>query len=497
MTSQETENTAQVNNSEDFNDMLNESIKKINTAFKKGDVVVGTISSINESHIIISIGQKQDAYAEIGDFLENGEMPYKVGDEIKGFIVKMMDDQITISKSLNRSHGNKVLVKEAFVKKIPVKGKVIGTLKGGYSIDVFGLKAFCPLSHIDVYANEKPEVYLNNTFDFLIIEFEKGSIVLSRKNLLVSELEEKKEKFFSKIKMGDILKGKVIKITNYGAFIDLGGYEGLLHISELSWNHVESANEVISVGDEIDVKIMKIDSDRISLSIKELHENPMQAAINKLKIGDLVNCKVLRHGSFGSFVEIEKGVEGLIPISMISNNKINKPSEVLNIGDEIQARILRLDEKNLKISLTLKDEAVNPWDVDGIGLEQGMELVGIIDSISDHGAFIKVNNSLIGLMPQSKIRRAKLGLSQNNVGEEIEVRIASVDIKARRLSFEPLYLPILEVKKTEPKETKSFKEPKVKPENKKTKKDYTQDNDWQKYATNYQSVPEDNPFNDL
>ncbi|MCL2063123.1 MAG: S1 RNA-binding domain-containing protein [Candidatus Cloacimonetes bacterium] len=506
MASQETEKTTLVNNSEDFETMLNESIENLNSNFKKGDVVVGKISSINESHIIISIGQKQDALAEIGDYLENGVLPLKVGEEIKGFIVKMVDDQITISKSLNRSHGNKVLVKEAFTKKIPVKGKVIESLKGGYSVDVFGIRAFCPLSHIDLHGNEKPEAYINNTYDFLIIEFEKGSIILSRKSILSAETEEKKEKFFSRINVGDVVKGKVVRVTTYGAFIDLGGFEGLLHISELSWTHINKANEVINVGDEIDVKILKIENDKISLSYRALHENPMLVAMNKLKIGDTVTCKVIRHGSFGSFVEIEKGVEGLIPISLISQKRINKPSEVLNIGDEIKAKILKLDTENLKISLTLREEVVNPWVIDGADLQIGMELNGVIENITDHGAFIKVKNTLTGLMPQFKMKRAKLNLKQENIGDEIQVRVASFDIKSQRLSLEPLFMPELEVRTSDRKETRDNKdsreireprEPRERQENRKQNRDYSQDQDWKKYATNYQSVPEDNPFNDL
>ena len=497
MTSQETEKATQTNNSEDFETMLNESIQSLNINYKKGDVVVGKISSINESHIIISMGQKQDALAEIGDYLENGELLLKVGDEIKGFIVKMIDDQITISKSLNRSHGNKVLIKEAFTKNIPVKGKVTEALKGGYSVDVFGVRAFCPLSHIDLYGNEKPEVYLNNTYDFMIIEFDKSSTILSRKNFLTAEHEEKKEKFFSKINTGDTVKGKVVRITTYGAFVDLGGFEGLLHISELSWTHIAKASDIVNVGEEIDVKILKIDDEKISLSLKALQENPLLNAMNRLKIGDTVSCRVIRHGNFGSFVEIEKGVEGLIPLSAISSKRINRPSDVLSIGDEIKAKITKLDMDTLKISLSLKDEIVNPWDTQGPELHQGMELLGVIENITDHGAFIKVNNSIIGLLPQFKIRKAKLNLRQENIGDAIQVRISQVDLKAQRLSLEPLNMPDLEIRTPERRDFKDSREPREKQENRRQNRDYSQDQDWKKYATNYQSVPEDNPFNDL
>ncbi|MCK9328276.1 MAG: S1 RNA-binding domain-containing protein [Candidatus Cloacimonetes bacterium] len=488
MTHPENENTTQknTNNSEDFETMLDESMKNLNTNLKKGDVVTGTISSINESQIIISIGVKQDAYAEIGDYLEDGKLQYKIGDEIKGFIVKMNDHQIVISKSLNRSHGNKILVKEAFAKKIPVKGKVTEAVKGGYSVDVFSIRAFCPVSHIDLNINEKPETFVGNTYDFEIIEYERNNIIVSRKNLLIQEINEKKEKFFSNTNVGDILTGTVSRLTNFGAFIDLGGVEGLLHISEFSWAHVAKADEFLNVGDEIEVKVIALEGDRISLSIKALQENPMKAAFEKYHEGDMVTCKVLRHENFGSFVELEEGVEGLIPISLMSNKRIQRPSEVLDLDQDVEARIIKLDPKNFKISLSLKEPVVDVWDTQADTLKQGQEVKGTIENVSEHGIFVKIDNGITGLIPSSKVKRAKLNYTSQNQNEEIDVRISSIDTKAKRLSLEPLDMPAFEPRKKDEKR-----------DNRRQSKDYTQDSDWQKYATGYQSVPEDNPFKDL
>ena len=488
MTQPDNENTTQknTNNSEDFETMLDESMKNLNTNLKKGDVVTGTISSINESQIIISIGVKQDAYAEIGDYLEDGKLQYKIGDEIKGFIVKMNDHQIVISKSLNRSHGNKVLVKEAFSKKIPVKGKVTETVKGGYSVDVFGIRAFCPVSHIDLNINEKPETFIGNTYDFEIIEYERNNIIVSRKNQLLQEINERKEKFFANTVVGDVLKGKVSRLTNFGAFIELGGLEGLLHISEFSWAHVAKADEVLKVGEEIEVKVIALEGDRISLSMKALQENPLKLAFEKYSVNDMVKCKVLRHENFGSFVELEPGVEGLIPISLMSSRRIQKASEVLDLGQEIEARIIKLDPKDFKISLSLKEEIIDVWDLNANELKQGQEVKGTIENVTEHGIFVKVENGITGLIPSSKVKRAKLEYTDNDNNTEIIVRISSIDTKAKRLSLEPLDMPAPEPRKKE--EKKEYKKP---------AKDHTQDSDWQKYATGYQSVPEDNPFKDL
>ena len=492
MHDQETDKTTLEENSEDFELMLDKSMETLNTTYKLGDVVNGTISSINESHIIISIGQKEDAFAEIGDYLEDGVLNLKVGDIIKGFVVKMVEDQITISKSLNRSHGNKMMIKEAFTKNIPIKGKVTEATKGGFSVDVLGVRAFCPVSQMDIGPVEKSDTYLNNVYEFSIIEYDKGNIILSRRNLLAVAYEEKKNLFFSSLNVGEIVKGRVARFAAFGAFVDLGGFEGLIHISELSWYHIETAGEAVSLGEEVEVKILKIEGEKISLSRKALIENPLHIAMNNLKVGDTVSCKVLRHGSFGSFVEIEKGVEALIPISLMSNKRISQPSEVLTIGDTVEAKIAKLDLTNMKISLTMREEIINPWETDALDLQQGMELVGIIESVSDHGAFIKVKGSLIGLMPQSKIRRAKLNLKAENIGEEIEVRISSIDVKLQRLSLEPLTMPTLEVEKYERPERK-----RERLDDRKSNSDTSQDNDWQKFSVNYQSVPEDNPFNEL
>ncbi|MCL1827606.1 MAG: S1 RNA-binding domain-containing protein, partial [Candidatus Cloacimonetes bacterium] len=235
MTYQETDNNeAKTANTEEFATMLDESIQNLNTHQVKGDRVVGKISGITESHILISLGVKQDAVAEIGDYMEDGVFNYKVGDDIKGFIVRMSDDQITVAKGLNRSHGNKVLIKEAHEKQIPIKGKVLGVVNKGFAVEVFGVRAFCPFVHIDLFSTDDHTKYVNNTYDFEIIELTKNSAILSRKTLLAKEASEKEEKFFATYKVGDIVKGIVLRVAKFGAFLDLGGYEGLLHDIELS-----------------------------------------------------------------------------------------------------------------------------------------------------------------------------------------------------------------------------------------------------------------------
>jgi len=498
-------------------------------ALKKGDVVTGKISGITESHIIISLGTKQDGYAEIGDYLEGGAgLTLKIGDDIRGFIVRMTDDQIVISKSLNRSHGNKVLIREAFTQHIPVKGKVVEARKGGFHVDVFGVRAFCPGSHMDVSTNSnlKPEYYLQQTFDFDIIEFQKGNIILSRKNLLMRDLAAKKESVFSRINVGDIVKGLVNRITTFGAFIDLGGVEGLLHISEISWQHITKPEDVLKMGEEIEVKILSIQGEKISLSIKALTENPLKLAIVNYHVDDEVKCTIIRHEKYGTFVELEKGVEGLIPFSLMPKRRRfaqqDGQANALKIGDEVTAKIVKIDPNTLKISLSMKDDDTNYWFAEVADLQEGMEIEGTIQNVSDHGLFIKVKDNVTGLMPQSKVKRSKQVYKHDDVGKTITVRISRIDTEQQRLSLEPLdyqnyddyydSMPDDDGKKigkrnqNAPRGSSSYDRDKrdqrhssrkQRNEGQGSSKEHSGDSEWKKYTTDYQSVPEDNPFNDL
>jgi len=513
---------------ETMDDLLKSTDQNILT-LKKGDVVIGKISGITESHLIVSLGAKQDGYAEIGDYLENGKLSYKIGDEIKGFIVRMSDDQIVISKSLNRSHGNKVLIREAFEQHIPVKGKVLEVRKGGFQVDVFGVRAFCPGSHIDISSNSnlKPEYYLQQTFDFDVIEFQKGNIILSRKTLLMREMASKKESVFARINPSDNVKGIVNRITTFGAFIDLGGVEGLLHISEISWQHINKPEDILKTGEEIEVKILSIQGEKISLSIKALTENPLKLAITKYNVDDEVKCTIVRHEKYGSFVEIAAGVEGLIPFSLMPKRRRfaqqEGQSNALKIGDVVNAKIVKIDPNSLKISLSMQDDDANYWFNEIADLQEGMEIEGIIQNVSDHGIFIKVKDNVTGLLPQSKVKRAKLAYKHDDVGKAITVRISRIDTEQQRLSLEPLdfqsyddyydAMPEDDNKKVGKRPFNNSRgggsgsydnnkrdqrqSRRQRGDNQGSSKEHSGDSEWKKYTSEYQSVPEDNPFNDL
>ncbi len=498
---------AQPVKTEDFGAMLNESFTN-EKAVVKGDVVEGAIISINNGFIFVNIGGKKDAYAEIGEYMDNkGNLTLQIGDILKGFVVRITDSDIVISKSLNRSHGNKRLVKEAFAGGIPVSGKVLAQVKGGYSVDVFGVRAFCPVSQVDLRPSSNADDYLGKTFNFMITEMEDSrNIIVSRKGLLQKENSDNRERLNDLIQLGSTVKGVVTRVTTFGAFVDLGGIEGLLHISEFSWIRIENAADVLKQGDELEVKIIKKENDKISLSLKALQDNPLEAAFADLEEGKIVTCRVLRHENFGSFVELQPGVEGLIPISqMCRGRKINHPSDVLNLGDTVDAMIIRLVPEERKISLSLLALQKDVWeDIDTL-LTLDTMVEGRIESVNNFGAFINLQDGLTGLLPAGKIKRANMKLSKLNIGEIISLKVVEIDKTKKRISLEPENMPEMTPRdeqqareQQQPRDSRDQRDPRDhrEPRNDRGRRSRS-DEEWKQFANQKREVPEDNPFRNL
>ncbi len=427
---------------ENFEQMLEDSLVNIKQ-LEIGDKVSGEIINVTDSYIFVSLGGKRDVYAEKLDYIDkSGELTYKVGDTLEGYIVKDTETETLIAKSLVSVNLN--ILHDAFEEKIPVSGKVQSMTKGGYIIDISGIKAFCPISHIDDKIVIEPKRFMNETYDFRIIDFkDKGrNIVVSRKKILDVEKKKLRKEILKDLKLDSVVDGVVTRLTNFGAFIDIGGVDGLLHISQFSWGHIESPSEILNIGDEIKAKVIKIKGDKISLSMKALQENPVDAALRELTEGEVLTCKVVRNLSFGSFVEIKPGVEGLIPISELSRGRrINNPSEVVNEGDIVEAQILRINLDDKKVSLSLKALQPDPWDIIGETINEGDVVSGVIENVVNFGAFIKISDGLTGLLPASKIKIAKVDLDSKNIGEEYKVRVVKIDKAARRISLEPTNMP--------------------------------------------------------
>jgi len=476
---EEIKNEALVNEThqENFEKMLAESLEK-NIEIEIGDEVEGSIVNISDEYIFVSLGGKLDAFAERAEFLdENAELQYKIGDTLKGFIVKKTDSETIISKSFSKSHANKEMLKEAFDKKIPVNGKVMSAIKGGFTVDLLGIRAFCPVSQLDIRKINDVSQYIGRNFDFEVMDYaENGkNIVVTRRPILERESEEKKKNTMEKIIEGAVLDGFVSRITTFGAFVDLGGIEGLLHISELSWNRVENTTDVINTRDKVKVKIIKIDGEKISLSMKALQINPLEEALQTLKEGEVVKGKILRSESFGSFMEIKPGVEGLIPISEMSRGKrIAHPSEVVKIGDIVEAEIIKIKVEERKISLSLKSLQADPWDVVDTHLEVEHIYEGVIENVSAYGVFIQLYEGITGLLPKSRMAKSGIRIAPEHIGSKINVKVTEINKEKKRISLDSADSDNAE--RVESEENQGS---------------------WKRYAKEGNEVPEDNPFMNL
>ena len=427
---------------DNFEHMLEESLINIKQ-LEVGDKVSGEILNITDSFIFVSLGGKRDAYAEKHNYLDkSGKVPYKVGDTLEGYIVKCTDTETLIAKSL--ISVNIELLHDAFEDKIPVQGKVQSMTKGGYIVDVSDVKVFCPLSQMDNKRVVEPKKYMNEVYDFRVIDFKENgrNIVVSRRAILDEAKEKQKQETLENLEVGSVVQGKVTRLTNFGAFINLGGVEGLLHISQFSWVRIDSPSEILNIGDEIKAKVIKMHGEKISLSMKALQENPIDAAMKELKEGDIVSCRVVRNLPFGSFVEIKAGVEGLIPISELARGRrINNPSEVVTEGELVEAQILKINPENHKISLSLKALQPDPWDnIEDIISEDDI-VAGTIENVVSFGAFIKISEGVTGLLPSAKMKIAGVKLDKSKVGEEYKVRVVRIDTDSRRISLEPTNMP--------------------------------------------------------
>lgn len=344
--------------SEDFGQMLDETFRTIHT----GEIVEGTIIDVKPDEIILNIGYKSEGIVTKNEYSNDASVDLtaevKVGDKMETKVLKLNDGdgQVLLTyKRLAQDRGNKRL-EEAFENKEVLKGKVIKVLEGGLSVVVEDSRVFIPASLVSDSFEKDLTKYLDQEIEFVITEFNprRRRIIGDRKVLVKAENEEKRRELFERISIGDVVEGVVKNITDFGCFVDLGGVDGLLHISEMSWGHIDSPRNVFKVGEEVKVIIKEINGSKIALSRKFDDENPWKGAAEKYSIGSTVTGKVARMTDFGAFVELEPGIDALLHVSQISKEHINKPSDVLKKGEEVTAKIVDFDEENKKISLSVK-----------------------------------------------------------------------------------------------------------------------------------------------
>ena len=483
---------------EEYLRMLEESFQNT-TEIKKGDVVEAPIVAINETNIIVNLGGKFDAYAEIGEYSdEKGVLNYAVGDLLKGYIVDQNEQGYVVGKSLTKQYVDKQSIRDAYEKKIPASGKIYSVTKGGFNVDILGARAFCPSSQISARMVEDPSVFIGKTLDFIVIECSENCrrVVVSHRQLEESLMAEKRAAAMEKLTVGAIVTGTVMRMTTFGAFVDLGGVEGLMHVSEISWHHVVKPQDNLKIGQEVEVKILDIKGDKISLSQKALQDNPFTQAMTEIKEGDSINCRILRLHNFGAFAELKPGVEGLIPVSEMSRNRnISHPREVLKEGDFVEVQVLRIDNDTQKISLSLKALQEDPWDqIDSI-VQISAPFDGIVESSTNFGIFVSIAEGVTGLLPRSRVRKT----DNFKTGDQVKLMVTAIDRDSHRITLD--YTDrgpdeVIESRQRDefPREQRPY-DPSRGP--RKSGGRGRSDEEWRKYANQKPATSEDNPFKDL
>jgi small subunit ribosomal protein S1 len=414
-----------------------------------GDRIRGKIISIGKDSVFIDTGTKVDGTVERAELSDSdGNMSFIEGDEIELYVVSVNDHEVRLSKAIS-GIGGLELLRDAFKNAIPVEGKISATCKGGFHVDILQRRAFCPISQMDVNYTDKPEDYVGQTCQFLITQFGEGgrNIIVSRKKLLAAAIEKEKEAFFSRLKAGDVLKGRVTKLMAFGAFVELiQGVEGMVHISELSWARVEKAEEVLKAEDTVLVKVLAVtdgekkNQKKISLSMKQVDTDPWNKVKEIFSPGARVTGKVTRCMNFGVFVEIAPGIEGLVHISEMSYMKrVINPGDLVKTGEIVSVMIKEIDEKTRRISLSLRDALGDPWLEVLDKFKVGQIVAGILEKKEKFGYFISLSPGITGLLPKSKFGTAEKQelLEKLKAGDPVLVTVEEIHPIDRRITLAP------------------------------------------------------------
>ena len=435
------DDTAEEMDADNFMQMYEESLKSI----QEGEVVPGEIVQVDKEYVLVDIGYKSEGQISIHEFLdEQGQVSVKVGDKVEVLLERREDDEGVIRLSKEKAAKIKVWdqIKEIYESDGIVAGKIVSRVKGGLSVDI-GLQAFLPGSQVDLRPIRDMDSLVGTEHEFKIVKYNKrrGNIVLSRRAILEAERATLKEETLRIIAEGVVLKGVVKNITDYGLFIDLGGIDGLVHITDMSWGRVGHPSEMHRVGDEIEIKVLSFDpeKERVSLGIKQLAPDPWSQVAENYPIGEKIAGRVVSLTDYGAFVEVEQGVEGLIHVSEMSwTRKIRHPSQILGVGDKVGAIVLIMDVSRKRISLGMKQVEPNPWDVIEEKYPVGTTIEGRIKNITDFGTFIGIDEGIDGLVhisDMSWIKRIKHPSEMYKKGQEVQAVVLNIDKENERFSL--------------------------------------------------------------
>ncbi|KIX15128.1 30S ribosomal protein S1 [Dethiosulfatarculus sandiegensis] len=412
---------------------------------QEGEVAKGTIVAVEKDYVVVDIGYKSEGQIDINEFKDvDGVIQAEVGQEVDVLLERTEDDEGTIILSKEKAAKIKVWdeISRVYNDDGEITGSIVGRVKGGMSVDI-GVPAFLPGSQVDLRPVRNLDALVGQTFDFKILKFNKkrSNIVLSRRVLLEKEREVKKTETLKVLETNQVMQGVVKNITDYGVFVDLGGIDGLLHITDMSWGRVGHPSEMFGIGDEINVKVLNFDRDRerVSLGLKQLKEDPWIAAAEKYSVGTRIEGRVVSLADYGAFVEVEEGVEGLIHVSEMSwTRKVRHPSKIVNVGDVVEAVVLSINPEAKRISLGMKQVEPNPWDVIAEKYPVGTTIEGRIKNITDFGLFIGIDEGIDGLVHISDIswtKRIKHPGEIYKKGDEVRAVVLNIDRENERFSL--------------------------------------------------------------
>ena len=426
-----------------FEELLDKNLSTV--TMKPGSLLTGIVIDILDSHVIVHVGLKSEAAIAIQEFVnEKGEIDLKVGDEVQLLLEAIEDGHGNTRVSREKAIKQEVWkrIEDCLKGESTLNGLITGQVKGGMTVDIQGIKAFLPGSLAEATPTKDLDHLEGRYEEFKVIKLdkEKNNVVLSRRAVLEEVNSEEREKLLSNLTEGQEIQGVVKNLTDYGAFVDLGGIDGLLHITDISWSRINHPSEALNIGEKIKVQVTKFDKDegKVSLGMKQLSSDPWKGIENKFPLNTSVMAKVTNLTDYGFFAEIESGVEGLVHVSEIDwTNKNIHPSKVVELGDSLEVMILEVDEEKRRISLGVKQLTENPWQVFTHKHKEGDKIKGTIKSITDFGVFIGLEGNIDGLVHLSDVswNDEEEAIRQLEKNQEIEAIVLSIDVERERISL--------------------------------------------------------------
>lgn len=434
---------AEPTTNESFAQLFEESLMQ---EFRPGQVITAEVVDIDDNFVVVNAGLKSESYIPKEEFLDaNGELEVKVGDFVKVAIEALEDGYGETRLSRRRAKMLEAWdeIERIFEEGRTVTGRVTGRVKGGLTVNVMGLRAFLPGSLVDIRPVRDTTPFEGQELEFKIIKVDRkrNNIVVSRRAVLEEQMGSERERILESLEEGAVVQGVVKNITDYGAFVDLGGIDGLLHIIDLAWRRVRHPSEVISVGDEVTVKVLKFDREkmRVSLGMKQLGDDPWVGIARRYPAGTRLFGKVTNLTDYGAFVEIEPGIEGLVHVSEMDwTNKNIHPTKVVQVGDEVEVMVLEIDEERRRISLGIKQCKPNPWEEFAHNHQKGDKVRGQIKSITDFGVFVGLEGGIDGLVHLSDLSWTEPGevaVRRYKKGDEVEAVVLGIDVERERISL--------------------------------------------------------------